>query len=89
MIKKLIVSASVIAAAFAVAGLAEKGMYLASAGCIGWMVFVVAVNIVKPRAATRGKVQNKRSSTKILYLYDIIAERRFQDEVRKMWEEQA
>ena len=89
MIKKLIVSASVVAAAFAVAGFAERGLYLASAGCIGWMVVVVAVNIVKPRAATRGKVQKRKANTKILYLYDIIAERRFQDEVRKMWEEQA
>ena len=78
MIKKLIVSASVVAAAFAVAGLAERGLYLASAGCIGWMVFVVAVNIVKPRAATRGK--NDR--TKSLRLYNLTEDARFQERIR-------
>ena len=80
MIKKLVVSASVITAAFAVAGLAERGLYLASAGCIGWMVFVVAVNIVKPRAATRGKEKPRRNDS--FRLYSLMDDYRFQERIR-------
>ena len=80
MIKKLVVSASVVAAAFAVAGLAEKGLYLASAGCIGWMVFVIVANIVKPRAATRGRKETLR--TKSFRLYNLTEDARFQERIR-------
>ena len=79
MIKKLLISASVIAAAFSVAGFAEIGLYLASAGCIGWMVFVVAVNIVKPRVATRGKEMIR---TKSFRLYNLTEDARFQERIR-------
>ena len=80
MIKKLVVSASVIAAAFAVAGLAERGLYLASAGCIGWMVFVIIANIKRPRVGAQGRKETLR--TKSFRLYNLTEDARFQERIR-------
>ena len=85
--KKMLLSVSAFVAAFATAGFADRGLWIPAVGCIGWMAFMLIVNMVKPHAGTRGKVQKRKANTRILYLYDIIGERRFQDEVRKMWED--
>lgn len=54
--KRAVVTVSVIAAAFMVAGFANTGHWLPALCCIGWEVFVLLVNTIKkPRAATRGK----------------------------------
>ena len=82
--KKMLLSVSAFVAAFATAGFADRGLWLPAVGCIAW---VVLLTIKKPHAGTRGKVQKRKANTRILYLYDIIGERRFQDEVRKMWED--
>lgn len=65
-----IITASVIAAAFLAAGFAEMGAWLPAIGCIGWELFVLYANVKrKPRAATRGK-QEEYVELHPLYTYD-------------------
>ena len=77
--RKGLITASVLVAAFAISALADRGLYLGALGCIGWIGFVAYANLRKPRAATRGS--EKKSATKILNFYDTTSTIRTQTKV--------
>lgn len=68
MRKKLVI-ASVIGAAFAGAGFTENGLWLPAIGCVAWVLLVTFANgRKKPRAATRSR--DYGAQTKIINFYD-------------------
>lgn len=67
--RKGLITASVLGAAFAISALVDRGLYLGALGCIGWIGFVAYANLRKPRAATRGKKEDV-VPMRPLYTYD-------------------
>ena len=78
--RKGLITASVLVAAFAISALVDRGLYLAALGCIGWISFVAYANLKKPRAATRGKEKPIRNDS--FRLYNLTDDARFQERIR-------
>ena len=67
--KKILITSSVVAAAFMAAGFANSGTWLPALGCVGWEVFVLLANTIrKPRRAGRSK--QEAVELRPLYSYD-------------------
>lgn len=87
--RKGLITASVLVAAFAISALVDRGLYLGALGCIGWIGFVAYANLKRPRAATRGKKENISTHQDSFRLYNLTDDARFQERIRiiKAWEE--
>lgn len=79
--RKGLITASVLVAAFAISALVDRGLYLGALGCIGWIIFVVYANMKKPRAATRGK-EKILTCNDSFRLYNLTDDARFQERIR-------
>lgn len=80
--RKGLITASVLGAAFAISALVDRGMYLGAIGCIGWIGFVSYANLKRPRAATRGKKENISTHQDSFRLYSLMDDYRFQERIR-------
>ena len=78
--RKGLITASVLGAAFAISALVDRGLYLGAIGCIGWIIFVVYANMKKPRRAGRGKEKPIRNDS--FRVYSLMDDYRFQERIR-------